>query len=76
MTMVAGKVVYEHGKVQGVDEAALRQEARELAARQHGSDSAARQAASEWLPYYREMYLRAAARDVGMQRWLNEGNPK
>ena len=76
MTMVAGKIVYEQGKVQGVDEAALRKEARELAARQHGSASAALEAATEWMPYYREMYLRAATRDVGMQRWLNEGNPK
>jgi 5-methylthioadenosine/S-adenosylhomocysteine deaminase len=76
MTMVAGKIVYEQDKVQGVDESALRREARELAAHQHGSAGAARAVAQEWLPYYREMYLRAAARDVGMERWLSEGKTK
>ncbi len=65
MTMVAGKIVYEQGKVTSVDEAALRSEAREIAARQRPVSDSAR----EWLPYYREMYLRAAARDVGMWRW-------
>lgn len=72
LTMVAGKVVYEHGAVTGVDEAALRSEAREWAARQ-ATNAAAQDTAREWLPYYRQMYLRAAARDVGMWRWAGEG---
>ena len=72
LTMVAGKIVYEHGAVAGVDEAALRSEAREWAARQ-AANPAARDLAREWLPYYRQMYLRAAARDVGMWRWAGEG---
>jgi 5-methylthioadenosine/S-adenosylhomocysteine deaminase len=72
MTMVAGKVVYEQGAVAGIDEAALRSEARELAARQRSSNDAAQDGAREWLPYYREMYLRAAARDVGISRWAGD----
>jgi 5-methylthioadenosine/S-adenosylhomocysteine deaminase len=70
LTMVAGRIVYEHGQVPGIDEVALRREAREQAALLRSRQAAASAAASEWLPYYREMYLRAAARDVGMQRRL------
>jgi 5-methylthioadenosine/S-adenosylhomocysteine deaminase len=70
MTMVAGRIVYAHGAVTTVDEAALRQEAREIAASQKAAGAAAQAAAAQWLPYYREMYLRAAQRDVGMQRWV------
>jgi cytosine/adenosine deaminase-related metal-dependent hydrolase len=69
LTMVAGRIVYEHGVVAGVDEPALRREARELAAGLRAANAPAQAAASQWLPYYREMYLRAAARDVGMRRW-------
>jgi 5-methylthioadenosine/S-adenosylhomocysteine deaminase len=70
LTMVAGRIVYEHGRVTAIDEAALRREAREQAAQLRTQHAAASAAASEWLPYYRQMYLRAAARDVGMQRRL------
>ena len=69
MTMVAGRIVYEHGQVTTIDERALRAEARELAERRRAADAPALQAAAQWLPYYREMYLKAAGRDVGMQRW-------
>ena len=72
LTMVAGKIVYQHGKVTGVDEAALRSEAREHAARQRSANDAAQAVAGDWLPYYREMYLRAAARNVGMSRWAGD----
>jgi len=70
LTMVAGRIVYEHGAVKGIDEGALRQEAREQAARLNSQNALRHAAADEWLPYYREMYLRAAARDVGMRRRL------
>jgi cytosine/adenosine deaminase-related metal-dependent hydrolase len=73
LTMVAGKIVYEHGAVIGVDEAALRGEAREHAARQRSANAAALGVARDWLPYYRQMYLQAAGRDVGMQRWAGGG---
>jgi len=72
MTMVAGKIVYEQGSVVGIDEAALRRECREIAARQRSTNDAAGEVAREWLPYYREMYLRAARRDVGMWRWAGD----
>ena len=74
MTLVAGRVVYEHGAVVGVDERALRAEARALAAKRAEAAAAEADGAARWLPYYREMYMKAAARDVGMQRWI--GNPR
>lgn len=70
MTMVAGRIVFENGRVTGVDEAALRAEAREIAARAAHGDGGS---AAEWLPYYREMYLQAAGRDVGLPRRLADG---
>jgi cytosine/adenosine deaminase-related metal-dependent hydrolase len=72
MTMVAGRVVYENGAVVGVDEPALRAEARHIAAQRATASAAEADAAARWLPYYREMYMKAAARDVGMQRWIGD----
>ncbi|HEX4507867.1 MAG TPA: amidohydrolase family protein [Alphaproteobacteria bacterium] len=69
MTMVAGKVVVEDGRVTTVDEAALKAEAREHARRFAGNQSEVDRAAEALSPYYRKMYLRAAGRDVGMNRW-------
>ena len=69
LTMVAGRIVFEHGRVSGIDEAAVRAEARELAS---AAAAAAGEEAAEWLPYYRQMYLRAARSDVGMNRWANQ----
>ncbi|MDP8986378.1 MAG: amidohydrolase family protein [Pseudomonadota bacterium] len=70
MTMVAGRVVYENGAVVGIDERALRAEARDLAAKRAATDASEADSAARWLPFYRDMYLKAASRDVGMQRWL------
>jgi len=70
MTMVAGNVVYENGKVVGLDERALRAEAREIAARRAAADASEADSAARWLPYYRDMYMKAASRNVGMQRWI------
>jgi 5-methylthioadenosine/S-adenosylhomocysteine deaminase len=70
MTMVAGRVVYEDGKVVGLDEAALRAEARAIAANRSAVAASEADSAARWLPYYREMYMKAAARDVGLQRWI------
>ena len=70
-TIVAGRVVYENGRVVTVDEAALRGEMRELmAAGREQTERAAREAL-RLEPYYREMVLRAASQDVGMNRCLN-----
>jgi cytosine/adenosine deaminase-related metal-dependent hydrolase len=69
LTMVAGQVVVEDGRVATVDEAALRAEAREYAKRFTGNQSEVNCAAAALSPYYRKMYLKAAGRDVGMNRW-------
>jgi 5-methylthioadenosine/S-adenosylhomocysteine deaminase len=71
MTMVAGEIVYENGRVRGIDEAAIRAEARELLASLQQDNEPARRAAQRWLPYYRQMYLKAARRDVGINRWVS-----
>jgi 5-methylthioadenosine/S-adenosylhomocysteine deaminase len=76
MTLVQGRIVFENGRLSTVDEAAIRAEARELAAH---AGAAARgpggHDAQEWLPYYRQMYLRAAASDVGLTRWAGPATP-
>jgi cytosine/adenosine deaminase-related metal-dependent hydrolase len=73
MTMVAGQVVMRDGRVLSVDERALRAE---LHARQPEIAAAiaatARQAA-RLEPYWRAMYQRAAATDVGFTRWVGNG---
>jgi 5-methylthioadenosine/S-adenosylhomocysteine deaminase len=68
MTMVAGRIVYENGRIACVDERALRAEARELAEQLRAQAEPARKAAAEWLPYYRQMYLKAARQEVGLRR--------
>jgi 5-methylthioadenosine/S-adenosylhomocysteine deaminase len=73
MTMVAGQVVMRDGRVLGVDERGLRAEIR---GRQPEIDAAfaatARQAA-RLEPYWRAMYQRAAATDVGFTRGVGNG---
>ena len=69
-TIVAGRVVYEDGRVAAVDEQALKAEARALMADSADSLARARSDAARLDPYYRAMYLRAAAHDVGFTRWL------
>jgi 5-methylthioadenosine/S-adenosylhomocysteine deaminase len=69
MTMVAGKVVARDGRLLSVDEQAIKREARELM-REYARDIAsAESAVRELYPFYRDMYLKAAAEDVGMNRW-------
>jgi 5-methylthioadenosine/S-adenosylhomocysteine deaminase len=69
MTMVAGQIVVEDGRVMTVDEAALRAEARDYAKGFARNQAEVNRAAATLSPYYREMYLRAAGRNVGMNRW-------
>jgi 5-methylthioadenosine/S-adenosylhomocysteine deaminase len=71
MTIVAGRVVFEQGRITTVDEAALRAEMRELMAAGREQTERAKQEARRLEPYYREMVLRAAGQDVGMNRCLN-----
>jgi 5-methylthioadenosine/S-adenosylhomocysteine deaminase len=76
LTMVQGRIVFENGRLTTVDEAAIRAEARELATRASTAASGpGGYDAKEWLPYYRQMYLRAAAQDVGLTRWAGPGMP-
>jgi len=69
MTMIGGQVVYEDGKIQTIDEQAILAEARELIKEYRAEINRAASAAQELEPYYKEMYYRAAARDVGLNRW-------
>lgn len=69
-TIVGGQVVYEQGRITTVDEAALRAEMRELMAAGREQTERAAQEALRLEPYYRQMVLRAASEDVGMNRWL------
>ncbi|MBE9100758.1 amidohydrolase family protein [Vacuolonema iberomarrocanum] len=68
MAIVAGQVVMQEGHVLTVDEAAIKAEARELMQEYHANLEAVMQNANILEPYYRDMYLRAATQDVGMNR--------
>ncbi|MET0703389.1 MAG: amidohydrolase family protein [Mycobacterium sp.] len=70
LTMVAGQVVAEHGRVTSVDQTALLDEARELFAAKLPAISAARRSSDELYPAYQHIVRRAAATDVGFTRWL------
>ncbi|OYU47628.1 MAG: 5-methylthioadenosine deaminase [Rhizobiales bacterium PAR1] len=75
LTMVAGEVVMRDGVLTRVDEAALKREARAMMAEFRQNSAEADAAAARLLPYYREMVLKAAGRDVGMQRWAGPATP-
>jgi len=72
MTMVAGRIVVRDGKLLTVDEAALKAEIREAVREYHPTFARIEAHAQTLLPYYREMYQRAVAQDVGMNRWLGD----
>lgn len=72
MTMVAGKIVMENGKVITVDEEAIKKEVRELMPFYQKEIEKTNLAAARLEPYYREMYLKCAATDVGMNRWVGD----
>jgi 5-methylthioadenosine/S-adenosylhomocysteine deaminase len=71
LTMVAGCVVAERGRVLTVDEDAIKAEIRERTAALHRELATTADAAARLEPYYAEMYRRAAATDVGFSRWLS-----
>jgi 5-methylthioadenosine/S-adenosylhomocysteine deaminase len=75
MTMVAGRVVVENGRVITVDEAALKAEVRELSQEFRSGLARTNAAAAALAPYYRDMYLRAAGTDVGLDRWVAPMTP-
>jgi 5-methylthioadenosine/S-adenosylhomocysteine deaminase len=70
LTMVAGKTVFENGRLLSVDEEAIKAEARELMKSYRKDMEKTWEAARKLEPYYREMYRRCAAADVGMNRWV------
>ena len=71
MTMVAGRILVRDGRVCGVDEEGIKEEAREFALSYADDLAVSQKTAAGLEPFYREMYLRAAATDVGMNRWGN-----
>ena len=76
MTMVAGKILVREGRVCSVDEESIKREAREFTRAYSDELAKAQASATELEPYYREMYLRAAATDVGINRWGHAGSGK
>ncbi|WP_375389165.1 amidohydrolase family protein [uncultured Amnibacterium sp.] len=70
LTMVAGRIVAEHGHVTTVDESALLDEARELFAAKRPLVESARQASAALVPAYQGMVRAAAGTDVGFTRWV------
>jgi cytosine/adenosine deaminase-related metal-dependent hydrolase len=75
MVIVAGRVLVEDGRVLAVDERAVKAEARGLMAGYREALGPALAAARELEPYYRDMYLKAAAADVGFSRWAAGRRP-
>ncbi len=71
LTMVAGQICFEDGQITSVDETAFIEEARALFASKRSAISRAADEVSPLLPYYRAMYDRASAIDVGMARKFN-----
>ena len=67
-----GCIRHDDGRVTTVDEAALLAEARELFTARAPVLAEAAAAMDRFLPAYRAMYAKAAARDVGMNRWLGD----
>jgi 5-methylthioadenosine/S-adenosylhomocysteine deaminase len=71
LTMVAGRVVAENGRVLTVDEEAIKAEIRALSPACRGAFARTQAAARELEPFYRAMYEKATSRDVGLDRWAS-----
>ena len=71
LTMVAGDIVVEDGRLLTVDEDALLAEAREVFARRRPQIEVARRESGSAAADYRDMVQRAAGTDVGLDRWVN-----
>lgn len=75
MTMVDGRVLFQNGKLLCVDEEALKAEARELMREYDQILEKSGQDMEQLERYYRAMYLRTSAQDVGMNRWAGTVRP-
>ena len=73
LTMIDGRIVFSGGRVQTMDERSIREESRQLANDRRAGLRAAAAEAEEWHPAYRQMYLKAAAQDLGINRWIGDG---
>jgi 5-methylthioadenosine/S-adenosylhomocysteine deaminase len=69
--MVAGKIVVENGTILTVDEETIKAEVRELMKSYRIEIKKTEAAANILEPYYREMYMRCANMDVGMNYWVS-----
>lgn len=72
LVMVAGQVIVEDGRILTLDEAAIKHEAQEIASRYGSIYAKVRKNADVLAPFYRDMYLRAASCDVGINRWVGD----
>jgi len=70
LSMVAGQVVMERGRVLTVDEEQIKAEARELMQEYSKELERASRAAERLRPYYHRMYMRAAKAELGFSRWV------
>ena len=71
-SMIAGQIVLEDGKLLTVDEEGIKAEIDEMMEEYSGVIGGIRASAAELEPFYREMYMRAASCDVGMNRWVTD----
>ena len=69
MTIVGGRILVRDGRVCSVDEEAIKREAREFALASADELARSTETTRGIEPHYREMYLRSAATEVGMNRW-------
>jgi len=74
MTMVAGQIVVENGRILTVDEEAIKAEVRDLMQTYRIEIQKSTSSAKRLEPYYREMYMRCAMTNVGMNRWVPSNN--
>jgi len=68
-TVVAGQVVVRDGVLTTIDEAAMLAQLRDIEPQLRSDAMTLRESASALEPFYREMVLKAHARDVGFTRW-------
>ena len=54
-------------------ERTIREESRQLAYDRRAGLRAAAVEAEDWHPAYRQIYLKAAAQDLGINRWVGDG---
>lgn len=74
LTMVAGNIVCERGKMLTVDEDAIKQEIRDITPQYQEACRVSNEENEYLVQLYREVYLQAANTDVGFSRWLSSAS--